>query len=368
MADCIGIIGGGQLGRMLVLAGVPLGLTFRILDDSEESPAGVVADLISGPLDHPATLDHFAEGLHCATFEFENVLIQAVEHISAKVPVYPGALALAKSQDRLPEKELFRSLQIMTAPFAPVKTLEELKESVAAIGLPALLKTRRFGYDGKGQYPIRNEGEIETVWERMGGHPLILEGMVPFDRELSQVSVRSKNGQIRHYPLVENHHRKGILRTTIAPAPGIEEDDHPLVAQSRAAMERVMIALNYVGVLAIEWFQVGNELIANEMAPRVHNTGHWTMDGAWTSQFENHIRAIMGWELGSTQLRQPTVMINLIGDHRPAAEWLRIPAAKLHLYGKSPRKGRKLGHVNLVGDSMREILTIAESVQEWLPE
>jgi len=353
---------------MLALAGIPLGLTFRILDDSPDAPAAVVAEQMCGPMDQAATLDAFAQGLHCATFEFENVLVGSVEHLLARVPVYPGALALAKSQDRLPEKELFRSLQIMTAPFMPVRTLDDLREAVTAIGSPALLKTRRFGYDGKGQYPIRSKTEVSSVWERMGGHPLILEGWVPFDRELSQVSVRSRGGQIKHYPLVENHHRKGILQRTIAPAPGIENDDHPLAIQSRQAMEKTMTALNYVGVMAIEWFQVGNELIANEMAPRVHNSGHWTMDGAVTSQFENHLRAIMGWELGSTHLRQPALMINLIGDHRPAADWLSLPAAKLHLYGKSPRKGRKLGHVNLIGDSMDDLLEMAESVREWLPD
>jgi len=368
LSDRIGILGGGQLGRMLALAGIPLGLNFRVLEDAAEAPAATVAERMGGPMDQPAILDAFAAGLRCVTFESENVLIDSVDHLLTRVPVLPGTLALSKSQDRLPEKQFFQSLNIPTAPFAPVRSREELVEALETIGAPAILKTRRFGYDGKGQYPIRDPGEVSTVWERMGGHLLILEGRVPFDRELSQVSVRSKNGKILHYPLVQNHHRKGILRWTIAPAPQVDQSNHPLAIQSRMAMEKLLEALDYVGVLAIEWFQVGDQLIANEMAPRVHNSGHWTMEGAWTSQFENHIRAILGWELGSTELRSPTLMINLIGSHRPAHEWLGLSRAHVHLYGKTPRPGRKLGHVNLVGESPAELLEMADSVREWLPD
>ena len=367
MAKRIGILGGGQLGRMLALAGYPLGLEFRILEDAAESPAGQVAPLVCGPLDQNAVLDRFAEGLDCVTFEFENVLVKAVEHLSGKLPVYPGALGLAKSQDRLVEKELFRSLGILTAPFAPVSSGTELEQAAESIGLPAILKTRRFGYDGKGQVRIEGASGLSLAWEKLGGHPLILEGLVPFDCELSQVSARSTTGEIRHYPLVQNIHKKGILHKTIAPAPGIGPD-HSLSRASQNAMEKVMEKLGYVGVLAIEWFQVGDALIANEMAPRVHNTGHWTMDGAQTSQFENHLRAILGWPLGSTEITRPTIMLNLLGDYRPAEEWLSQPGVKLHLYGKSPRKGRKLGHVNVIGNTAEEASERAYAVLDWLVE
>lgn len=367
MAKRMGIIGGGQLGRMLALSGYPLGLQFRILEDAEEAPAGHVSPLVLGPLDHAETLDRFAEGLDCATFEFENVPLTTIEQLSKHVPVYPGLKALEKSQDRVVEKEFFQSLLISTAPFASVQSLEDLQQAARSIGLPAILKTRRFGYDGKGQMRLNSALEVANGFETLGSQPLILEGLVPFDRELSQVSVRSTKGEIRHYPLVENFHRHGILHKTIAPAPGIGPD-HPLEKQSRQAMEKVMEALDYVGVLAIEWFQLGESLVANEMAPRVHNSGHWTMDGAKTSQFENHVRAVLGWPLGPTDACHFTVMLNLIGSHRPAEDWLANPGVRLHLYGKSPRKGRKLGHVNVLGNSALEALTRSDSLLDWLAE
>jgi len=367
LAKRIGILGGGQLGRMLALAGYPLGLEFRILEDAAEAPAGQVAPLVSGPLDQSSVLDRFADGLDCVTFEFENVLVKAVEHLSGRLPVHPGPLGLAKSQDRLVEKELFRSLGILTAPFATVNSATELDQAAESIGLPAILKTRRFGYDGKGQVRIDGASGLSLAWEKLGGHPLILEGLVPFDCELSQVSARSTNGEIRHYPLVQNFHKKGILHKTIAPAPGIGPDN-PLSHASQKAMEKVMETLGYVGVLAIEWFQVGDALVANEMAPRVHNTGHWTMDGAQTSQFENHLRAILGWPLGATEVTRPTVMLNLVGDYRSAEEWLTQPGVKLHLYGKSPRKGRKLGHVNVIGSTAEEASERAYALIDWLVE
>ncbi|MSR79119.1 MAG: 5-(carboxyamino)imidazole ribonucleotide synthase [Gemmataceae bacterium] len=363
----MGIIGGGQLGRMLALSGYPLGLQFRILDGAEEAPAGHVSPLVLGPLDHAETLERFAEGLDCATFEFENVPLPAIEQLSKHVPVYPGLKALEKSQDRVVEKEFFQSLLISTAPFASVQSLEDLQQAARTIGLPAILKTRRFGYDGKGQMRLNSALEVANGWETLGSQPLILEGLVPFDRELSQVSVRSTKGEIRHYPLVENFHRNGILHKTIAPAPGIGPN-HPLEKQSRQAMEKVMEALDYVGVLAIEWFQMGESLVANEMAPRVHNTGHWTMDGAKTSQFENHVRAVLGWPLGLTDACHFTVMLNLIGSHRPAEDWLANPGVRLHLYGKSPRNGRKLGHVNVLGNTALEALTRSDSLLDWLSE
>ncbi len=363
----MGIIGGGQLGRMLALSGYPLGLKFRILESGEEAPAGDVSPLVLGPLDHVETLDRFAEGLDCVTFEFENVPLKAIEHLSNYLPVHPGPMALEKSQDRLVEKEFFQSLLISTAPFASVASLADLQKATESVGLPSILKTRRFGYDGKGQIRLNQALDVAKAWEILGSQPLILEGVVPFDRELSQVSVRSTQGEIRHYPLVQNFHRKGILHKTIAPAPGIGAN-HPLENQSRLAMEKVMESLGYVGVLAIEWFQVGESLVANEMAPRVHNTGHWTMDGAKTSQFENHVRAVLGWPLGPTDASHFTVMLNLIGSHRPAKDWLAMPGVRLHLYGKSPRQGRKIGHVNVLGNSASEALARSDSLLDWLAE
>jgi 5-(carboxyamino)imidazole ribonucleotide synthase len=316
---------------MLGLAGLPLGLGFRFLDPSPEAPAREVGELVVGAFDDAAALARLAAGADVVTYEFENVPVEAARAVSP----LPSPLALELGQDRLVEKELFARLGIPTARFGPLETT----------GLPALVKSRRLGYDGKGQRRIEEHGEV--------GADELAEEIVPFDRELSIVAVRSLTGETRFWPLTENAHRDGILRVSIAPAP---------TAPQREAEElatRLLDELGYVGVLALELFEEDGRLLANEYAPRVHNTGHWTIDGAVTSQFENHLRAILGLPLGSTEALAPSVMINLIGGMPPAAELLRLPGAHLHLYGKQPRHGRKLGHVTLVG---ADEATVAEAV------
>jgi 5-(carboxyamino)imidazole ribonucleotide synthase len=317
----VGVIGGGQLGRMLALAGIPLGLTFRFLDPAADAPAGDVGELLVGEYDDPELLDRLAEGARVVTYEFENVPVEAARRVGA----VPGAAALDAAQDRLTEKLLFRRLGIPT-----VKIDDEVET------FPALLKTRRLGYDGKGQRLV--EARPGTV----PGH--VLEERVDFDRELSLIAVRGALGETRFYPLVENVHRDGILRTSRVPAANANQHE------AEAYATKILDELEYVGVLALELFDVGGQLLANEIAPRVHNTGHWTIEGSETSQFENHLRAILGLPLGSTESRH-AMLVNLIGTVPKTLDVLEIPHAHLHLYGKEPRPGRKLGHVTLVNPS-----------------
>ena len=314
----VGVIGGGQLGRMLALAGIPLGFSFRFLDPSADAPAAEVGELLVGDYDDPELLDRLADGAAAVTYEFENVPVAAAKRVGA----IPAPAALEASQDRLVEKQLFRRLGIPTP---------RLDAEVDVF--PAILKTRRLGYDGKGQ-------RVVETWEGPdAGH--VLEERVPFDRELSLLAVRGAGGDTRFYPLVENVHESGILRTSHAPAVDAPQAD------AEAYAKRLLDELGYVGVLALELFDVGGRLLANEFAPRVHNTGHWTIEGAATSQFENHVRAVLGLPLGPTESR-PAAMFNLIGAVPPAADVLAVPGAHLHVYGKEPRPGRKLGHVTLV--------------------
>jgi 5-(carboxyamino)imidazole ribonucleotide synthase len=316
----VACIGGGQLGRMLGLAGLPLGLSFRFLDPSPDACARRVGELVVGEYGDPGALDRLVRGADVVTYEFENVPVAAAERVGA----VPGAAALEHGQDRLREKELFRSLGIGTARFG----------SFEETGLPALVKSRRLGYDGKGQ-------RLVDAPERVADDELA-EELVPFDRELSIVGVRGRDGETRFWPVGENVHRDGILRVTRAPATGAPQ------VEAEAICRTLMDALGYVGVLAVELFEVGGRLLANEFAPRVHNTGHWTIDGTDTSQFENHLRAILGLPLGSTTARVPSVMVNLIGAVPRLDELLALPGARVHLYGKEPRAGRKLGHVTLL--------------------
>jgi 5-(carboxyamino)imidazole ribonucleotide synthase len=327
----VGVIGGGQLGRMLALAGIPLGLSFRFLDPAADAPARDVGELLVGAYDDPELLDRLAEGAAVVTYEFENVPVEAARRVGA----VPGAEALDAAQDRLTEKLLFRRLGIPT-----VRINDEVET------FPALLKTRRLGYDGKGQRLV--EARPGTV----PGH--VLEERVDFDRELSLIAVRGQLGETRFYPLVENVHKDGILRSSRAPAANANQFD------AEAYATKILDELEYVGVLALELFDVGGKLLANEIAPRVHNTGHWTIEGSETSQFENHLRAILGQPLGSTESRS-AVLVNLIGAVPKAFDVLEIPHAHLHLYGKETRPGRKLGHVTLVNPSSaseRELLKL----------
>lgn len=359
----IGVLGGGQLGRMLALAGYPLGIRFRHVGSAQDTSAGEVAEQVTAAYEDTAALIRFAESLNVITYESENVPLEAARVLAEFVPVQPPIAALEVSQDRLSEKLAFAELGIPTAAYAQVDSFEQLEEAAHRIQYPAVLKTRRLGYDGKGQFVLRRPEELRMAWDRLGGTGLILEGLVPFDRELSILAVRSRNGETLFYPLIENEHADGILRASYAPAPDTPPDLQS-IAEDYAM--RVLDSLDYVGVLAIELFQVGPQLIANEMAPRVHNSGHWTIEGAKTSQFENHVRAILGLPLGHTHALGHCAMINLIGVVPPIEHILRFPEAHLHLYGKSARPGRKLGHVTIHGDDMREVKQCAQKIRKEL--
>ena len=358
----IGILGGGQLGRMLALAGHALGQSFRVLDPSDDAPAGVVADHLNGSYTDHHLLEKFAEGLSVVTYEFENVPVETAELLEKHAPVYPSPNALRVAQDRLAEKTMFRELGIETPSFLPVDNLDELHSAIETVGLPAVLKTRRLGYDGKGQTVIRSADEVAEAWTSLGKAGLILESFVPFDRELSIIAVRNTDGECRFYPLIENHHLHGILRTSIAPAPNLSS---LVIDRAQAIARSVLHQLNYVGVLAIELFEVKGQLLVNELAPRVHNTGHWTIEGAETSQFENHLRAILGLPLGSTGLVAHSTMVNLIGKIPSPEKILAIPGAHLHLYGKEPRPGRKVGHVTIRETAETDYAKAIASIRDW---
>ena len=347
----IGVLGGGQLGRMLALAGMSHGHEFVFLEPGGEAVRGL-GELVAASADDAAALDRLAAQSDVVTYEFENVPVRSARAVAARRPVFPPPEALEVSQDRVTEKSFFRSLGIPTADTAAVDSRADLDRAVAKLGLPAVLKTRRMGYDGKGQRVLRAPADLGPAWADLGRAALVLEAFVAFTRELSIVAVRGRDGAEVFYPLVENHHRDGILRRSLAPAPGITP---ALQAVAEEHARRVLDRLRYVGVVAIELFLAGDRLLANEMAPRVHNSGHWTIDGAATSQFENHVRAITGMPLGSTAVRGVVAMVNLIGEIPDAAAVLAVPSARLHLYGKAPRAGRKVGHVTLVGPTWEAI-------------
>jgi len=351
----IGVLGAGQLGRMLALAGYPLGLDFMFLDREPGTPAHQVAPSLCGEFTDPALLAQLAERCDVVTFDWENVPAAALDVLESKAAIAPPRAALATAQDRLLEKQLFARLGIVTNASQAVDSLADLRRAVRAIGLPGVLKTRRFGYDGKGQCVLRNAADVEAGWERLGAAPLLYEQLVPFDYEVSAIGVRGRDGAFAMYPLNRNRHEDGILRMTRAPwrAPRLE-------ATARRALQRVMRHFDYVGVLAIEFFVRRGRLLANEMAPRVHNSGHWTIEGAVTSQFENHLRAITGLPLGSTAARGHCAMLNLIGRMPKRDALLDVSGLHLHDYGKVARAGRKLGHITLVESSARRAAQRAE--------
>ncbi len=359
----VGILGGGQLGRMLALAGYPLGIRFRFLEPSPGPPVTGLGDIVAERYDDVQAALRFAEDLDVVTYEFENVPVATAEALAGVVPVYPPPAALEMAQDRLAEKQGFRDLEIPTAAFRAVDTQADLAEAVEALGLPAVLKTRRLGYDGKGQFVLQAEADQEEAWSALGGRALLLEGWVPFRRELSILGVRSRSGEARFYPLVETHHGHGILERAFAPAPGISAD---VQTQAESYARRVMERLEYVGVLAVELFDTEQGLMANEMAPRVHNSGHWTQDCAPHCQFENHMRAVCGLPLGSTAVTAHAAMVNLLGQVPTNAEILALPGAHLHLYGKAPRPGRKLGHVNVGGEDPEAVRRTVERITALL--
>ncbi len=359
----VGVLGGGQLGRMLALAGVPLGLRFRFLDPARDAPAGRLGEHVVEDFHDPQGLRHFARGLDVVTYEFENVPVESARYLAQRAPVYPPVGALQIAQDRLSEKNFFQQLDIPTPAFAPVESRKELDDALARIGLPAVLKTRRFGYDGKGQQVLREPRDAKAAWKSMGGVPLIVEAFVPFSRELSLIGVRARDGATAFYPLVENHHRDGILRMSLAPAPGHTE---ALQSLAEAHARRLMESLNYVGVLTIEFFEQsgddegaggeGSVLLAAEMAPRVHKSGNWRLEGARASQFENHLpRGAAGWPLGNIEVAGHCAMLNLIGSVPCVEAMLAVPGAHLHLYDKEAQPGRKLGHVTLCAEDEGEL-------------
>lgn len=347
----IGVLGGGQLGRMLGLAGVSLGMSFRFLDPAHDAPAADVGEMILAPFDDERAVDALAAGLDAATFEFENVPASIAARLASLVPTCPPPLALTIGQDRLNEKEMFTRLGITTNAYAAVDSREDLARAIDAVGLPLVLKTRRLGYDGKGQAVCRSRDEAERAFDTLRPIGVLLaEAFVAFEREVSILAVRGHAGphgpQTRFYPLAQNTHRSGILHVSIAPAP----DSADLQSQAERAAARVLDELNYTGVLAIEFFVRAGVLVANEIAPRVHNSGHWTIEGSVCSQFENHLRAIAGLPLGSTAMREEcAAMVNLVGALPPRKDLLAIDGAHIHLYAKSARPARKVGHVTVTG-------------------
>ena len=356
----VGILGGGQLARMLSLAAAPLGVRTLVVDGSADACAGQVTELLVADWFDDAALDAFAQRVDVVTFDFENVPASVAERLAGKVPVFPGPRALAVAQDRLSEKTLFRECGLGTPEFEPVDTREDLIRAVERIGAPAVLKTRRLGYDGKGQFRLKTAADIDAAWaalgEAAGQVGLILEAFVPFEREVSVVAVRGRDGSFRSWPLTRNWHVDGVLSLSLAPAPGSTDE---LEREANAHARKVAEALDYVGVFALELFVCNGRLLGNEMAPRVHNSGHWTIEGAHTSQFENHIRAVLGLALGDTGVRGPSAMLNWIGEMPDPAPVLSVADGHWHDYGKEGRPGRKVGHATVCAQdvgSLREKL------------
>lgn len=368
----VGILGGGQLARMLALSGAPLGLRFLVMDTEPDACAGQFAPLLVGDYRDGAALAEFASKVDVVTFDFENVPAESAQWLSEHVPVFPNPRALAVAQDRLAEKTLFRELGIPVPAFADVTSRESLDDAIAMLGMPCILKTRRLGYDGKGQFRIKDAGleagglgpetaasgiavsslqppasSPDAAWQSLGSQVntvgLILEAFIPFERELSVVAVRGRDGEFRAWPLTENWHIDGVLSASLAPA----RVDPALEQAACAHACRLAESLDYVGVFALELFCRGGELLANELAPRVHNSGHWTIEGAETSQFQNHLRAVLGLPLGATSAIGHACMLNWIGALPDADAVLREAGGHWHDYGKSPRAGRKVGHATL---------------------
>ena len=362
----VGILGGGQLARMMALAGAPLGLRFLVLDTVADACAGQFAPMVVGDYTDQSALAQFASQVDVATFDFENVPAQSAQWLTDRVSVFPGPPALATAQDRLAEKTLFRELGIPVPPFAAIGTLAELQAAVQGIGTPCILKTRRLGYDGKGQFRIKTPADVDAAWAALGaqaGHVgLILEGFVAFQRELSVVAVRGRDGEFRAWPLTENWHVDGVLSASLAPA----QVENTLRDSALGYAQALAEALDYVGVFALELFCRDGELLANEMAPRVHNSGHWTIEGSETCQFQNHLRAVLGLPLGSTRMIGTACMLNWLGQMPDAGAVLAEAGGHWHDYGKQPRAGRKVGHATLRADSRKELAEALQRVGEVL--
>jgi len=349
--DTIGILGGGQLGRMLAMAAARLGLRCQVFSPDPDSPAfEVVLNATCAEYADVEALELFANDVDVITYEFENIPAAAAMILGARRPVLPERKILETTQDRLAEKDFVKRLGVATADYADVTSAASLRDAITRIGLPAVIKTRRFGYDGKGQAIIREGDDPDRIWTALGTKSAILEAFIPFEREISVIAARSADGHVECYDVTENEHRDHILKVSRAPA-AIPDN---LAAEARSIAEKIAGALDYVGVLAVEMFVLndrgGPRVLVNEIAPRVHNSGHWTLDGATISQFEQHVRAIAGWPLGRPVRHGHVTMTNLIGDEINGYEaWLSVPGATVHLYGKGPpRPGRKMGHVTQV--------------------
>lgn len=353
----VGIVGAGQLGRMLALAGYPLGVECVLLDRDPASPGAQVARLVPAALDDAAAIARLARDVDVVTVEIENVSAAALSAAAPHAPVYPSPAAIEATQDRLVEKRLFRSLGIPTAPFAAIERREDLDRAVIEVGLPLVLKTRRMGYDGRGQRMVERAEELAAAWTELGESPAIAEARIDFERELSLVAVCGAGGERAYYPLAENVHRSGILHTSVAPF-----EDPTLQKTAESWLDALFDRLDYRGVLTVELFHAGGSLLANEMAPRVHNSGHWTIEGAVTSQFENHLRAVLGWPLGDTSARGHAAMVNLLGSLPPIGRLLEIAGAHVHVYGKAPRPARKIGHCTLVDEDRGRLLERLEAL------
>ncbi|MBP3982922.1 5-(carboxyamino)imidazole ribonucleotide synthase [Pseudoxanthomonas helianthi] len=358
----VGILGGGQLARMLALSGAPLGLRFLVMDTEADACAGQFAPLLVGDYRDEKALAEFASKVDVTTFDFENVPAESAQWLSERVPVFPNPRALAIAQDRLAEKTLFRELGIPVPDFAAVATREELDAALARVGVPCILKTRRLGYDGKGQFRIRALADADAAWDALGAQAdkvgLIVEAFVPFQRELSVVAVRGRDGEFRSWPLTENWHVDGVLSASLAPAQADDALAEAAIAHARKLAEKI----DYVGVFALELFCKDGVLLANEMAPRVHNSGHWTIEGSETSQFQNHLRAVLGLPLGDTRMLGHACMLNWIGAMPDAAAVLGEAGGHWHDYGKLPRAGRKVGHATLRADSREELAASLQRV------
>ena len=356
----VGVIGGGQLARMMALAARPMGLDVQFLDPSQTPCAGDVAPGICADYDDVKALAELEGWAEAITFEFENVPAASVEHLASRLPAYPPAKALATAQDRLNEKNMFVELGIEVPEFAAINSLTDLQAAVERVGLPAVLKTRTEGYDGKGQAVLRSIDDLEPAWQQLGSVPLILEGFVNYSREISIIGARARDGSMAFYPVSENTHRDGILHLAIC------RDKDPMQAKAEAYLGKIAEQLDYVGVLTLELFQVGEHLLANEIAPRVHNSGHWTIEGAETSQFENHLRAVLDLPLGSTDAVGHSAMVNFIGCVPSREAVLAIPGAHLHDYEKEARVGRKVGHVTLRAGSAEALSERIRAAEQLL--
>lgn len=357
----IGIIGAGQLGQMLGFAARDLEIECRFVDPSNNPPASACGDVIQKPFDDAEALAELADTCDVITYEFENVPVEALALIEGKVPVYPPANALRHSQDRLDEKHLFDTLEIPLPGYHAIDTREDLDAAAEKLGLPMVIKTRRLGYDGKGQFVVKEAADLETAWEKLGANALIAEQWVPFDYEVSCIGTRNVDGDVVIYPLARNVHVGGILHTSCTPV-----DAPALAERAESYVRRMLEHLDYVGTLALELFVCGDKLLANEFAPRVHNSGHWSIEGSATSQFENHIRAVLNRELGSTAGKGHAGMVNLIGEIPAAARNLDVGI--LHDYGKSPRPGRKLGHITVTAETAAERDKFIDTIHRTVTE